>query len=132
LCTFADADMLIAADVREHLPPTEQRRGRIDKGGWAIEGIRRDTVHPDVRRGGLEVFTQAQGELLFGGIRGMGGRFGRWLGFGRLVLLERFGPPIPGAEFRSRLREDKAHGHGEFRRYQEEEDQTWAPEIAAA
>ena len=50
LCTFADADVLIAADLREHLHPTEKRRGRIDKGGGSIEGIRRDTVDP---KGGM-------------------------------------------------------------------------------
>ncbi len=59
---------------------------------------------------GLEVFKQAQGEVLFGGILGLGGRFGRALGFGRLLLLERFFPPIPGTEFRIRLIEDKATG----------------------
>jgi len=82
-----------------------------------IEGIRRDTVHPDVRMVGLEVCKQAQGEVLFGGIRGIGGWFGRSLGFGGLGLFERFFPPIPGAEFRSRLIEDKAHGHGDCRRH---------------
>ncbi len=62
LCTFADADVLIAADLREHLHPTEKCRSRIDKGSCSIEGIRRDTVHPDVRMVGLEVFKQAQQE----------------------------------------------------------------------
>ena len=47
---------------------TEQRRGAIDKGRRAIEGIRRDTVDPDVGMLGLERLKQAQGELLFGGI----------------------------------------------------------------
>src|SRR5262244_4441024 len=87
LDTFADTDVLSAADLREHLHPTEKRRGCIDKGGCSIEGIRRDTVHPDVRMVGLEIFKQAQGEVLFGGIRGIGSRLGRSLGFGRLVLL---------------------------------------------
>src|SRR5215831_5262224 len=57
LDTFADADVLRAADLRQHLHPTEKRRGRIDKGGCSIEGIRRDTVHPDVRMVGLEIFN---------------------------------------------------------------------------
>jgi len=118
LDTFAEADVLSAADLRQHLHPTEKRRGCIDQGGCSIEGIRRDTVHPDVRMVGLEVCKQAQGEVLFGGIRGIGGWFGWSLGFGGLVLFERFFPPIPGAEFRSRLIEDKAHGHGDCRRHQ--------------
>ena len=118
LGTFADADVLMAADVREHLPPTAKHRGRLDQGGCSIEGIRRAPVNPDVRLGGLAVFKQAQGEVLFGGILGLGGRFGRALGLGRLVLLERFFPPIPGTAFRLRRVEDKAHGNGDFRRHQ--------------
>ena len=64
LLTLADADVLIAADLREHLHPTVQGRGRVDKGGCAIESIGRDAVHPDVTMVGLEVCKQAQGELL--------------------------------------------------------------------
>ena len=118
LCTFADADVLSAADLREHLHPTEKCRGRIDTGGGSIEGIRRDTGNPDLGMVGLEIFKQTQGEVLFGGIRGIEGWFGRSLGFGHLLLLERFVPPIPGTECRIRLIEDKAHGNGDFRRHQ--------------
>ena len=44
LLAFMHADFLIAADLRDDLHATEQRRGPIDKGRRAIEGIRRDTV----------------------------------------------------------------------------------------
>ena len=76
LLALMQADFLIAADLRDHLHATEHRRGTIDKGRRAIEGIRRDTVNPDVGMGGLERFKQTQGELLFGGILGVGSRFG--------------------------------------------------------
>lgn len=130
LCPLATADVLLAAELREHLHPTEKRRGRLDKGGGSIEGIRRDTGNPDVSMVGLEVFKPAPGEVVFGGIRGLGGRFGRALGLGGLLLLARFCAPIPGTECRSRLLEDTAHGQGDWRRHQEEEDQTLAPERA--
>ena len=45
LLTLLQADFLIAADLRDHLHATEQRRGAIDKGRRAMT-IRRDTVRP--------------------------------------------------------------------------------------
>ena len=59
LFALADAYLLIAADLRNHLHPTEPGRGRIDKGRRAIEGIRGDTVNLDVRMVVLERFKQA-------------------------------------------------------------------------
>ncbi len=44
LCTLTNADVLIAADLRNDLHATEKGRGIIDKRCRAIEGIRRDTV----------------------------------------------------------------------------------------
>lgn len=72
---------------------------------------------------------QAQGQLLFGGIVGMGGRFWGSLGFGDLLLFERFFLSIPGAEFGIGLIEDKAHGNGDFRRHQQEKEQALAPNV---
>jgi hypothetical protein len=54
LVALADPNVLMAADLGEDLDATEQGRGRIDKGGRAIEGIRCDTVNPDVGIVGLE------------------------------------------------------------------------------
>ena len=82
------SNVLIAADLREDLHATEHGRGLIDKGPRAIEGIRRDTVHPDVGLLGLERCKQAQGELLFGGILGIGCRFRGPLFWGDALLLE--------------------------------------------
>ena len=48
--------------------------------------------------------------MLFGGIVGMGSRFGRPLGFGDLLFLERFFPSIPGTELGIGLIEDKTTG----------------------
>src|SRR5947207_13968184 len=88
LCAFPGANVLIAADLGEDLYATEHGRGLIDKGPRAIEGIRRDTVYPDVGMVGLERLQQVQGELLFGGILGIGRRF-RWpLFVGDGLLLE--------------------------------------------
>lgn len=115
---FAAADVLIAADLRDHLDAAKEGRGRIDKGAGAIEGIRRDQVNPDVGIVPLEVSKQAQSELLFGGIVQVGGRFRGPLGFGDLLLLERFFLPVPGAELGVGLIEDNAHGNGNFRRHQ--------------
>ena len=49
LLALMQADFLIAAYLRDHLHATEQRRGAIDKGRRAIEGIRHDTVDLEVR-----------------------------------------------------------------------------------
>ena len=89
---MSDPNVLIAADLREDLHATEDGRGLIDKGARAIEGIRADTVHPDVGMLGLERRKQAQGELLFGGILGIGRRFRRPLFWGDSLLLERLCP----------------------------------------
>lgn len=132
LLPFARADILIAADLRDHLDTAVESRGGIDERSGAIEGIRRDQVHPDVRIVGLEVFKQAQGELLFGGIGGVGSGFGRTLGFGDLLLLERFFLSVPSTELGIGLIEDKAHGNRDFRGDQQEEDQALAPDVAAA
>lgn len=66
----------------------------------------------------LEGFKQAQGELLLGGIVGMGSGFGSPLGFGRFLLLAGFFPAIPGTELRIGLIEHKAYRNGDFRRHQ--------------
>ena len=44
LLALLQADFLIAADLRDHLHATEHRRGAIDKGRRAIEGIRRNGI----------------------------------------------------------------------------------------
>lgn len=59
LLPFAAADVLIAADLREHLHAAEECRGRIDKGGDPVEGIRCDAGYPDVGMVDLEVCKQA-------------------------------------------------------------------------
>ncbi len=79
---------------------------------------------------GLECLEQAQGELFFGGIMRVGYRFGRPLLFGDPLLLEGLFPLIPRTELRSGLREDKAHGNGDFRDHQYEKDQALSPQIA--
>ena len=56
---LAAADVLIAADLQDHWHAAEERRGRIDKGGDPVEGIRCDAVYPDVGMVDLEVFKQA-------------------------------------------------------------------------
>ena len=48
LLALMQADFLIATDLRDHLYATEPRRGAIDKGRRAIEGIRRNTVDLEV------------------------------------------------------------------------------------
>ena len=104
-CAFAGpgSHVLIAADLGENLHATEDGRSLIDKGPCAIEGIRRDTVHPDVGMVGLERCQQAQGELLFGGILGIGRRFRRPLFWGDALLLEHLGLLIPRTELRGGL-----------------------------
>jgi hypothetical protein len=132
LLPCADADVLMAADLREHVHPTEKCRGRIDQRASPLEGIRRDAVNPAVRGGGLEVCQQAPGELWLGGLGGIGGWFGQPRGLGPLGLLASFFPTIPGAELRIGLIEDKAHGKRDVRRHQAEQDQALAPEVAPA
>ena len=81
----SDPNVLIAADLREDLHATENGRGPIDKGRRSIERIRHDTVHPDMGMLGLERLQQAQGELFFRGIMGVGSWFGRPLFLGHLA-----------------------------------------------
>ena len=126
----SDPNVLIAADVRDDLYATAQGRGTIDKGRRAIEGIRRDAVHPDVGMVGLEPLKQAQGEGLFGGRLGIGRRFGRPRLFGDALLLEGLFLLLPCTELWGGLREDKAHRNGDFRGHQEEKNQTLPPNIA--
>ena len=54
LVTLADPNVLIAADLRDHLDAIEQSRGPIDKRRCAIERIRHDRVNPDRAMVGLE------------------------------------------------------------------------------
>ena len=54
LVTLADPNILIAADLRDHLDAIEKRRGPIDKRRRAIECIRHDRVNPDIGLLGLE------------------------------------------------------------------------------
>ena len=54
LVTLADPNVLIAADLRDHLYTPEKSRGPIDKRRRAIEGIRHDSVNPDIGLLGLE------------------------------------------------------------------------------
>jgi hypothetical protein len=42
------AEVLIATNLRDDLDATKHRRSVIDKGCRAIEGIRCDTVNPDI------------------------------------------------------------------------------------
>jgi hypothetical protein len=62
----------------------------------------------------LEILKQAQRKLLLGGILGIGGRFGRPLFGGDVLLLEGLVLLIPCTELRGGLLEDKAHGDGDF------------------
>src|SRR5262244_2308259 len=48
LRTLADTNVLIAADLREHLYATKKGRSAIDKSCRAIERIRHDRVNPDI------------------------------------------------------------------------------------
>src|SRR5499426_3141691 len=48
LVLLADPNVLIAADLRDHLYALEKSRGPIDKSRRAIEGIRHDCVNPDL------------------------------------------------------------------------------------
>ena len=92
LVTLADPNVLIAADLREHLDATKQGRGAIDKSRRAIERIRHDRVNPDIGMVGLEGLKQAQRELFFGGILRVGSRFARPLFCGDTLLLESLCP----------------------------------------
>jgi hypothetical protein len=65
LFALPDPNVLIAADLRDHLHTPENGRGTIDKGRCSIERIRHDTVHPDMGMLGLERLKQTQGELFF-------------------------------------------------------------------
>src|SRR5436189_5030225 len=123
-------NVLIAADFGEDLYATEHGRGLIDKGPRAIEGIRRDTVYPDVGMVGLERLQQVQGELLFGGILGIGRRF-RWPLFVEdALLLENICLLIRCTELRGWRIEDKAHGQGAFWGHQDEKDEALTAQIA--
>ena len=122
----------MAADLRDHLPATEQRRGAIDKRRSPIEGIRRDTVHPHLRMLRCALGSQAQRKVLFGRIGRIGRRFGWPLLCGNTVLLEGLFLLIPGAELRGGLIEGKAHGDRERGGHHHEKDETLAPEIAPA
>src|SRR6266852_5986635 len=106
LCALPDPNVLIAADVREDLHATENGRGPIDKGRRSIERIRHDTVHSDRGMLGLERLKQAQGELFFGGIMGIGRWFGWPLFCGDTLLLEGLFLLIPRTALRGRLIED--------------------------
>jgi hypothetical protein len=48
LLALMHANVLIAAYLTDDLHATKNRRGRIDKGCRAIEGIGHDTVAPEV------------------------------------------------------------------------------------
>jgi probable HAF family extracellular repeat protein len=120
----------IAADLRDDLHATENGRGSIDEGRRSIECICHDTVHPDMGMVSLERLKQAQGELSFRGIVGIGHWFGRQLFFGDTLLLEGLFLLIPRTERRGRLIEDKAHGNGDFGGHPYEKDETLPPQIA--
>ena len=130
LCALPDPNVLIAADVRDDLHAIENGRGTIDKGRRSIERIRHDTVHPDMGMVGLERLKQAQGELFFRGILGIGRWFGGPLFFGDPLLLEGLFLLIPRTELRGRLIEDKAHGDGDFGGHQDEKDEALSPQRA--
>jgi hypothetical protein len=71
------ADVLMATELGDDLHTPTQRRGAVDQGRRAIEGIRRETVH---REGGMvrrEWCSQAQGQGLRGGIVRMRWRWRR-------------------------------------------------------
>ena len=53
LFALVHADFLIAADLRDHLHATEHHRSAIDKRRGPIEGIRHDSVNPDIGMVGL-------------------------------------------------------------------------------
>ncbi len=130
LCTLANPHVLSAADVRQDLHATAQGGGPIDKGRRALERIRHDTGHPERGMVGLACLEQAQGEVFFGGIMRVGYRVGRPLLLGDPLLLEGLFPLLPRTELRSGLREDTAHGHGDFRGHQDEQDQALSPQRA--
>src|SRR5215475_2111680 len=83
-----------------------------------------------MRMMGLERRKQAEGELFFGGIPGIGRWFGGPLVFGDTSLLEGLFLLIPCTEFRGRLIEYNAYGDGDFGSYQAEKDEALSPQIA--
>jgi hypothetical protein len=90
LFALPNPNVLMAADWRDDLHATENGGGRIDEGRRSIACICHDTVHPDMGMVGLERLKQAQGELCFRGILGIGPWFGWPLFFGDTWLLEGF------------------------------------------
>jgi hypothetical protein len=72
-----------------------------------------------------------ESELLFGGIVGIGRRFTRPLDFGDSQLPEGLILLIPGTQLRSGLIEDKAHRERNFRRHQDEKNETLPPNVAS-
>src|SRR5207244_621459 len=120
LFPWPHAEVLIAPKLRDDLDATKHRRSVIDKGCHAIEGIRCDTVNPEIGVLRLECLQSTQGELWFGGILGLGRRFGWPLCGGDTWLLEGLFLLIPCTKLRGGLREDNAHGDGDCGRYQHE------------
>src|SRR2546429_533350 len=53
LWPLAAPNVLIAADLRNHLSPPKKTRGPTDKSRRAIGGIRHDSVNPDIGLLGL-------------------------------------------------------------------------------
>ena len=115
LRALADPHVLIAADLRQDLHTTAQGRGAIDKRRRAIERIRPARVNLDIRMVGLEGLKPVPGELFFGGILRVGSRFGRPLFCRDPLFLEGLLLFLPRTELRGGLREDHAHGYGDFR-----------------
>jgi hypothetical protein len=66
LRTFVEAHLLIAAQLREDLRATDNRRGALHTGGCTREGVGHKTVDVERRMGGLARREPAQREVLFG------------------------------------------------------------------
>ena len=131
LVTCADATVLRAADVREHLKATAQGCGSLDNSRRAIERSRQDRVHPDRGRVGLAGLKPAPGEWCFGRILRGGCRVARPLWCGNPLRLEGRVRSRPRPARRGRLRADHAHGKGEFRGHHEANHQALPPARAA-
>ena len=132
LLALMQADFLIAADLRDHLHATAQRRGAIDKRRRPIEGICRDTVDLEGRMLRLKLGEQGQGERLLGRVERVGRRLRRPRLFGDALLLECLVLLIPCAQLGGGLIEGKAHGDGDFGCDQHEKDQALSPDVATA
>src|SRR2546428_5358934 len=72
LVTRADPNVLIAADLRDHLDATKKGRGTLDKSRRAIERIRHDRVNPASGCWALKVSSKRSASCSVVGYCGLG------------------------------------------------------------